>query len=439
MSSNTDNTAIKVSKLSKSYLLYDLPSHRLKQMVMGSLYKLLGKKPPSYFTEIPALKPIDFELEKGETIAIIGLNGAGKSTLLQLICGTLEPTTGKVEVSGRIAALLELGAGFDSELTGRENILFGGLVLGMTRNQILERFAAIEEFADIGDFIDYPVNTYSSGMYVRLAFSLAIHCDPEILVVDEALSVGDFMFQQKCNRFIKEKLGNTTKLLVTHDMGAVTNLATRVILINKGEKLYDGDPKTAIEKYQIVARYESQLVDKLGEPKARDNSDVQDTQSTEADNIHWINIRNDQVSGALQAKINKFDWKVGERRRYDICTDGDLVTVFFEINSNIDISDAIIGYQAQDRFGNVVFGNNNLGSHLKVDNFPKGSHRFKLTFRWPLVASGKYSLTLGVGRGDSALQHVIECWAHNIVILQSVPSEDLHGVFNVNISSLTVV
>jgi len=116
-----------------------------------------------------------------------------------------------------------------------------------------------------------------------------------------------------------------------------------------------------------------------------------------------------------------------------------LVTVFFEINSNIDISDAIIGYQAQDRFGNVVFGNNNLGSHLKVDNFPKGSHRFKLTWGWPLVASGKYSLTLGVGRGDSALQHVIECWAHNIVILQSVPSEDLHGVFNVNISSLTVV
>jgi len=439
MSSNIQDVAIEVRNLSKSYLLYELPSHRLKQMIVGGICKLFRKTPPSYFTEISALKPIDFMLERGETIAIIGLNGAGKSTLLQVICGTLEASSGEVEVNGRIAALLELGAGFDSELTGRENIVFGGLVLGMTRSQISERFSAIEAFADIGEFIDYPVNTYSSGMYVRLAFSLAIHCDPDILVVDEALSVGDFMFQQKCNRFIKENLAETTKLLVTHDMGAVTNLASRVILMNKGEKIYDGDPQTAIEKYQIVARRDMQVSGKVEALEIEEKLAGEGGTLVESCDIDWMYVKEDQLSGALQAKVVKYGWKVGTRNFYDICTDGDQVTLFFEIHSDIAITHAIIGYQAQDRFGNVVFGNNSLGSNLEVEDFSEGERRFKLTFRWPLVAAGKYSLTLGLGRGDSALQHVIECWAHNIIVLQSVPSEDLHGIFNVDISSISVI
>ena len=190
--------AIKVENLSKCYHIYDQPRDRLKQMILPRMQRAIGMQPRQYFREFWALKDVSFEVKKGETVGIIGRNGSGKSTLLQMVCGTLNPTSGSIQTSGRIAALLELGSGFNPEFTGRENVYLNGAVLGLSRDEIDVRFDEIAAFAEIGEFIDQPVKTYSSGMMVRLAFAVAINVDPQILVVDEALSVGDELFQRKC-------------------------------------------------------------------------------------------------------------------------------------------------------------------------------------------------------------------------------------------------
>ncbi len=198
---STADTAIKVSNLSKCYQIYEAPSDRLKQFVVPRLQRLIGRLPKQYFREFWALKDVSFEVKKGETVGIIGRNGSGKSTLLQLICGTLSPSAGNLEVNGRVAALLELGSGFNVEFTGRENIYMNASILGLSQKEIDDRFDEIVAFADIGQFIEQPVKTYSSGMMVRLAFAVIAHVEADILVVDEALAVGDAFFTQKCMRF----------------------------------------------------------------------------------------------------------------------------------------------------------------------------------------------------------------------------------------------
>lgn len=195
---NSSDIAIRIQNLSKCYQIYGSPHDRLKQFVAPRMQCLLGKPIKQYFREFWALKDISFEINKGETVGIVGCNGSGKSTLLQIICGTLAPTGGTVETRGRIAALLELGSGFNPEFTGRENVYMNAAVLGLSKKQVDDRFDDIAAFADIGQFIEQPVKTYSSGMYIRLAFAVAVNLDPEILIVDEALAVGDELFQRKC-------------------------------------------------------------------------------------------------------------------------------------------------------------------------------------------------------------------------------------------------
>ena len=246
-----DNIAIRVNNLSKCYHIYDRPQDRLKQLVMPKLRSLVGRNPGGYFREFWALNDVSFEVGRGETIGIIGRNGSGKSTLLQMICGTLQPTTGSVETNGRVAALLELGAGFNPEFTGRENVYMNATVLGLTQDEIEARFEDIAAFADIGDFIEQPVKHYSSGMYARLAFAVAINVDPSILIVDEALSVGDEPFQRKCFARIEEiKRNGGTILFVSHSASAVVELCDRAVLLYAGEMLFTGEPKKAIAWYQ---------------------------------------------------------------------------------------------------------------------------------------------------------------------------------------------
>ena len=242
MSSNIQDVAIKVSGLSKCYQIYDKPNDRLKQFIVPRLQSLLGRTSKQYCREFWALKDVSFEVKKGETIGIVGRNGSGKSTLLQLICGTLSPTSGEIAVNGRIAALLELGAGFNLEFSGRENIYLNGAILGITSVEMEKKVKAILSFSELGDFIDQPVKTYSSGMYSRLAFSIAIHVEPDILIVDEALAVGDARFVAKCMRKIKDiqEMG-TTVLFVSHDVSSVRNLCQRVIWLNKGRFVEEGD------------------------------------------------------------------------------------------------------------------------------------------------------------------------------------------------------
>jgi len=265
----SSEVAIRVERLSKSFPVYDKPMHRLYQMLSPRSAK------QRWYREFHALRDIDLTIGKGETLGVVGRNGSGKSTLLQIICGTLEPSIGSVQVSGRIAALLELGAGFNPEFTGRENVLLYGTVLGLTRHQVEQRFDEIAAFADIGEFMDQPVKCYSSGMYVRLAFAVAINVTPDILVVDEALSVGDEAFQRKCfariNRIRDE---GATVLFVSHSAGIVTQLCDRAVLLDRGELLLNGSPKFVVSRYQKMLYVPSHRADAVREAIRAEREDL---------------------------------------------------------------------------------------------------------------------------------------------------------------------
>jgi lipopolysaccharide transport system ATP-binding protein len=233
MSSN--DIAIRLTNLSKCYEIYNTPRDRLKQFFMPQVQRMSGKPHKQYFREFWALKDLSFEIKKGETVGIIGRNGSGKSTLLEIICGTLTPTSGSVETRGRVAALLELGSGFNPEFTGRENVYMNAAVIGLSKEDVDERFDDIAAFADIGQFIEQPVKTYSSGMYVRLAFAVNILSDPEIMIVDEALAVGDMAFQAKCmTALTRIQDDGATVLFVSHDVGAVKSLCSRGVYLEHG-------------------------------------------------------------------------------------------------------------------------------------------------------------------------------------------------------------
>jgi ABC-type polysaccharide/polyol phosphate transport system, ATPase component len=266
---SSDDIAIRVSNLSKRYEIYNKPGDRLKQFIIPKLCRILpvlkrfssirtdSNSDPVFFNEFWALKDVSFEIKKGETVGIIGRNGAGKSTLLQLICGTLNPTAGEIKVNGRIAALLELGAGFNPEFTGRENVQMSCALLGMTPEETEAHFEEIAAFADIGEFIEQPVKTYSSGMFVRLAFAVNIVSKPDIMIVDEALAVGDMAFQTKCMTALNhiQKKGLTI-LFVTHDVDAVRNLCSHAVYLDQGKKYAAGFAPDIVDLYLRKMREE---------------------------------------------------------------------------------------------------------------------------------------------------------------------------------------
>lgn len=255
MSSN--DIAIRVANLSKRYEIYDNPRDRLKQFVLPRLKRMSGQPPKQYFREFWALKDVSFEVKKGETVGIIGRNGAGKSTLLQMICGTLNPTSGSVQTNGRIAALLELGSGFNYEFTGRENVRMSCTLLGLSPEETEARFDDIVAFADIGDFIEQPVKTYSSGMYLRLAFAVNIVSKPDVMIVDEALAVGDMGFQAKCmTALTRIQEDGATVLFVSHDVGSVKSLCSRAIYLEDGLVKSFGKAPDVAELYVRTMREE---------------------------------------------------------------------------------------------------------------------------------------------------------------------------------------
>jgi lipopolysaccharide transport system ATP-binding protein len=248
-------TTIQVTGASKRFDIYETPLDRLKHIVFP--------KRTGYSREFWALRDVSLSVTRGETVGIIGRNGSGKSTLLQIICGTLRPTQGDIAINGRVAALLELGAGFNLEFSGRENVYLNAAMLGMTAEQIERKFASIEQFAEIGDFIDQPVKTYSSGMYVRLAFAVAIHVEPAVLIIDEALAVGDARFQAKCFNKIKElKESGVTILFVSHDVGSVRTLCERAVWLDGGRVRMEGNA------FAVTAQYTQFMSEGLGESEA---------------------------------------------------------------------------------------------------------------------------------------------------------------------------
>ncbi|MEO8672523.1 MAG: ABC transporter ATP-binding protein [Tahibacter sp.] len=284
---------IEVSGLSKAFAVYERPYHRLMQQLIPNARK-------GWYREFHALRNIDFSVERGETVGIIGRNGSGKSTLLQIICGTLTPTSGKVDVRGRIAALLELGSGFNPEFTGRENVYLNGTVLGLTRAEIDRRFDDIASFADIGPFIEQPVKSYSSGMYVRLAFAVAINVQPDILVVDEALSVGDEAFQRKCFARIEHiRNAGATILFVSHAASNVIELCSRAILLDRGEQISVGPPRFVVSRYHKMLYASAERADNVREQIRAESLDAMAIDGSAAAIPQADAVRDDQFDASL--------------------------------------------------------------------------------------------------------------------------------------------
>lgn len=407
------NTVIKAEKLSKIYKIYNSPQDRLKYLL-----KKHSKNKHSV-KEFWALRDLSFEIKQGESVGIIGCNGSGKSTLLQLIAGILKPSEGKIEVTGRIAALLELGSGFNPEFTGTENIYFNASLLGLSKHEIKEKYEDIITFADIGEFVHQPVKTYSSGMLIRLAFSVMIHVSPDILIIDEALAVGDIFFQQKCIRYLKDNFRNITKIFVAHDMSTISAICNRVIYLDKGILKFDGDIASGIENYiKSVHSHEGQSTTSL--------PPIQTV-------VNWDKLAEDKLSGALDIKITGIQVLINNcvvqpPKAYIRYQDRvDIRVLLYSTKPNIK---AIFGYLVCDKFGNYVFGQNKYDNKNYYLLHEPGYYIAHYSFVWPDVHQGQYTLTPGIGEGEESLAHIIQCWAHNVLIFDCVSSHAVHGSFN---------
>ena len=398
-----EDIAISVNDVSKMYKLYDNPMDRLKES--------LGLSRKKKYKEHYALNHVSFQVHKGETVGIIGTNGSGKSTILKIITGVLSPTGGEVSVNGRISALLELGAGFNGEYSGLENVYLNGSMIGFSREEIDAKLQSILDFADIGEFIHQPVKTYSSGMFVRLAFAVAINIDPEILIVDEALSVGDVFFQAKCYRKFEEfkEMGKTI-LFVSHDLSSIGKYCDRVVLLNKGEKLAEGGAKEMVNLYRrvLVNQYDDGDLEE-GAENAEAGQDGQLTDGTAGENVskkeHAGGGRAMKDSLNLNPKVLEYGSKLGEIVDFAIRDDTGMITnviekgkefsVQMKVRFQADVNDPIFAFTLKDLKGTEITGTNTMYEHTPVKPQKAGDVR-EITFKqiMPLEA-GEYMLCLG--------------------------------------------
>lgn len=450
---SSSDVAISVKNLGKRYEIYADPRDRLKQFVLPRLQGLVGQPAKQYFKDFWALKNVSFEVKKGETVGIIGRNGSGKSTLLQLICGTLTPTEGSIQTHGRIAALLELGSGFNPEFTGRENVYMNAAVLGLSKEEIDARFNDIVAFADIGDFIEQAVKTYSSGMMVRLAFAVIAHVDADILVVDEALSVGDAFFSQKCMRFMRTFMETGTVLFVSHDTGAVVNLCSRGILLNSGQVVKTGTPKDVTAHYLSTLCEVNQKVDGIqtGDPisTAKSPQDLGEYRDKRESIFNGSTLRNDIEVFQFQPHQEGFgtgDAKILTVRLLDQdgvplswIVGGEHVILEIQCLANIDLLQPIIGFDLKDRLGQTVFGDN---SFLVYQHDPKlvakGSTvvaRFE--FQLPRLPTGDYSIAAAIADGTQS-RHVQHHWMHDALIIRVHASSVCFGLVGIAMKNISL-
>jgi len=450
---SSDDIAIRVTNLSKRYEIYDNPRDRLKQFVAPRLQRLVGKSPKQYFREFWALKDVSFEIKKGETVGIIGRNGGGKSTLLQIICGTLSPTHGDIQTIGRIAALLELGSGFNPEFSGRENVYMNASVLGLNNEEIDARFDDIVAFADIGEFIEQPVKTYSSGMMVRLAFAVIAHVDADILVVDEALAVGDAFFTQKCMRFLRNFMKAGTVLFVSHDTGAVVNLCNKAVLLNRGQVLEIGTPKDVTEHYLATLYESNQEVGGVLTGEATSAAGKEQSPSEYRDMreemINASSLRNDIEIFEFkpdQAGFGTGDAKIVSVRLLDQCgvplswvVGGEDVILDIRCLAHKAILRPIVGFQFKDRLGQVVFADNTFLAyqHSPQAVAPESALIAKFEFRLPVLPTGDYSITVALADGsqDSHVQHH---WMHDSIIVKVHASSICQGLVGIPMKKITL-
>jgi teichoic acid transport system ATP-binding protein len=456
--------AIQVENVSKIYRLYDKPIDRLKES--------LSLTHKNYHKDFFALSDISFKVKKGETVGIIGTNGSGKSTILKIITGVLTPTSGDVKVEGVISALLELGAGFNMDYTGIENIYMNGTMMGFSRQEMDAKLQDILDFADIGDFVYQPVKTYSSGMFVRLAFALAINVEPEILIVDEALSVGDVFFQSKCYRRIEEiREHGTTTLMVTHDMGAVIKYCDRVVLLNKGHYVAEGEPGKMVDLYKkILANQMDSLqeeldamndfsggldvnsaadADKTGKHSKEGQVSDADGSGDKTSAVRHTTKADGLMKDKLTINPNRTEYGDGRAEIYDLGLfdeRGNLTNLllkgeYFEIKEKIrfhaDIQAPIFTYTIKDKRGADLTGTNTMfeGADIKP---VKAGDEYEVTFRQKMtLQGGEYLLSMsctGFEQGEHTVYHRL----YDIANLTVISNKNTVGVYDME-SEVTAV
>jgi lipopolysaccharide transport system ATP-binding protein len=424
--------AIQVEALGKCYQVYAAPHDRLKQSIVPRLQRAARRfgasgRPRQYFQEFWALRDISFAVAPGETVGIIGTNGSGKSTLLQLVCGTLSPTTGTARVHGRVAALLELGSGFNPEFSGRENVYLNGTVLGLTRAQIDERLADILAFADIGDFIDRPVKTYSSGMAMRLAFAVIAHVDADVLLIDEALAVGDAFFQQKCLRWLRQFRERGTVLFCSHDLGAVMTNCRDAIWISHGAMRAYGAAKEVCEAYMASSYAKStglpETSVRAAAAAAKPSRPLRTASMPAlAQAIEVFEFNDASASfGSGDATITDVHMRRANGAELGLIEGGEQVRVTVRARANAEIENPIVGFFVKDRLGQALFGDNtylqyrDAGLHIKAGQAIEAKFAFEL----PFLRSGEYSVTAAIASG-TLQSHVQHHWLHDSVIFKVV-------------------
>ncbi len=429
-----EDLVISAKGLGKCYQIYEKPSHRLLQGLVGSRRR--------YYREFWALRGLDIEIRRGETLGIIGRNGSGKSTLLQLIAGTLSPTEGAVAVTGRVAALLELGSGFNPDFTGRENAILNATILGLSRNEIDRKLQDILAFADIGSFIDQPVRSYSSGMVMRLAFSVMAHVDADILIIDEALAVGDAFFTQKCMRFLRDFQQNGTLLFVSHDGAAVTGLCDRAIWLDRGEMRAEGDAKSVMSRYMEAFIRERESGEASGEAPAitveKAASRPSRIRDVRQDLFDRSTLRNDIVVpqfdpdqpgfGNMGALIKEVVLMDEQGQRLPVVVGGESVVLEVVATAIEPINKPIVGFYMKDRLGQLLFGDNTFLSHsaeVSIDAGKDFTARF--TFSMPRLQAGDYFITAGIATGTQS-EHIVQHWIHEALLLRSIGGEVPAGI-----------
>jgi lipopolysaccharide transport system ATP-binding protein len=412
-----EEIAISLKNVSKCYKRYARPVDRLKEILLPS---------KNHAQEFWALRDINLEISKGETMGIIGQNGSGKSTLLQIIAGTLTPTTGEVQVNGRVSALLELGSGFNPEFTGRQNVFFNGQILGLSKDEIQAKYDEIAAFADIGDFIDQPVKTYSSGMFVRLAFGVAVSINPDILIVDEALAVGDIYFQQKCfDRIRSLKQWGTTLLFVSHDSATVHKLCNRALLIETGALVLDAKPR------QVIDFYEAKLLQKKDvKPdtvKIQIVSSSHNSRSQENKDDLGVNLETKEVVINNPEVVIKFIKFLDEAdQEIEVVISEQFLQISIGVLFLQSFDDPHIGFKIRERTGEVIFETNTycMGQQLgrvEIDTLLEIRFKFKV-----LLFEGEYTITLGIAdgvMGESSFKRTL-VYAHDVAMLKVLRNKD---------------
>ncbi len=418
---SSDQSVISVRNVSKCFYSYDKPRDRLKQAIVPRMQRWLGDQVTTYGKEFWALRDISFEVKKGETVGIVGRNGSGKSTLLQIICGTLTPTIGEIETRGRIAALLELGSGFNPEFTGRENVYLNAAVLGLTREEVNDRFDAIAGFADIGEFLDQPVKAYSSGMAVRLAFAVQAQVDPEILVVDEALSVGDARFQAKCFERLRQlKENGTSILLVTHSSEQVVTHCSRAILLEQSRVEMIGQSRPVINRYTDILFGRDTSTDDEDEAPSTSVDVTEEAEASVAPTVQ-LALQSDVYALRIGYNPHEYRWGDGAATLMDFhlsangrefptsIESGEEVVLGVSLKFNRPVINPILGFTIKTKEGVTVYGTNSylldcVETRLMGEPGSVATASIKFVNR---LATGDYFISLGIAsrEGEDIVPH----------------------------------